>query len=218
MNRAAGDPGSAALREPWDDVARQKLASLAGIWLFSASELLFFGGIFTGYAVYHYLWPEGFAAGGRETELVYGISNTVVLLFSSALAALAARAARWPALGRFSRLCIWLAALLGLVFLVIKGMEYHSDVVHHLVPGPDFAIPTEGAEIFFAFYWTTTGLHALHLIIGIGLLARLAIAGHRDPAWYAATPAVTVTTLYWGFVDVIWTIVFVLIYLPGRGA
>lgn len=218
MSRADRGEGSAALREPWEEITRQRLASLAGIWLFSASEFLFFGGIFAGYAVYYYLWPQGFHEGSHETELKFGLSNTVVLLFSSAAAAVAAKAARWPALGGFSRAFVWIAACLGLAFLAIKGLEYHSDIEKNLFPGPLFAIPTEGAEVFFAFYWVATGLHALHLIIGIGLLARLAVTGARHPQWYVDTPSVTVTTLYWGFVDVIWTILFVLIYLPGRAS
>jgi len=207
---------SRALREPWEDITAQRAASHLGIWLFSASELLFFGAIFAGYAVYHYLWPAGFRAGGAETELVYGVANTVVLLISSACAALASASARFPAFGSLSRLCLWSAAALGLAFLCIKGLEYNADIQHHLVPGDDFGLSEEGAQIFFAFYWSATGLHAVHLVIGIGLLVRLALAGRRDPQWYAVTPAVDVTTLYWGFVDVIWTILFVLIYLPGR--
>lgn len=211
-------PGAAALREPWDDVGRQRLASLAGIWLFTASEILFFGGIFVGYAANFYRWPEGFRAGGEETELFFGLINTIILLFSSALASVAATSARWPSLGRFSRACLWGAALLGLGFLVVKGLEYRQDILSGLVPGSGFPIPVPGAEIFFGFYWTATVLHALHLTIGIGLVARLALAGRSDPAWYSQTPAVAVTTLYWGLVDVIWTIVFVLIYLPGRAS
>lgn len=207
-----------ALREPWEDLEAQRYAARFGIWLFSASELLFFGGIFGGYAVYYYWYPDGFRVAGSETDLVLGIANTVVLLISSALAMLVSASSRWPALGGISRMCLWATAALGVLFLCIKGYEYNIDIHEHLVPGPDFKLTEPGAEIFFGFYWATTGLHALHLIIGIGLLIRLAIAGHMDPEWYATSPAVHVTTLYWGFVDVIWTIVFVLIYLPGRGA
>ena len=216
MSDAAQKPGSAALREPWEDIDRQRAAAVTGIWLFSASELLFFGGIFAGYAVYSYWWPAGFQAGGAHTDLFYGVANTLILLVSSALAAIASKAARWPSLGNFSRLCLWLTAALGVAFLVTKGMEYRHDIAENLVPGPRFALAEKGAEVFFGFYWALTGLHAIHLTIGIVLIARIAIAGRRDPAWFASSPAVKVTALYWGFVDVIWTIVFVLIYLPGR--
>jgi cytochrome c oxidase subunit 3 len=212
----------AALREPFDDIGRQRFAALAGIWMFSASEILFFGGIFMAYAVNFYRFPAGFQAAGAETDLRYGLINTVVLLCSSAVVAVAAKSARWRSLGSFSRACLWVAALLGLVFLVTKGLEYHHDIEEGLVPGrgfigsPGFPIPVPGSEIFFGFYWAATALHAVHLTVGIALLARLAVAGRSDPDWYAATPAVNVTALYWGLVDVIWTVVFVLIYLPGR--
>jgi len=218
MSRAADQPRPPALREPWSDLDRQRQAAMTGIWLFSASELLFFGGIFVGYAVYFYLWPDGFLAAGAKTDLRFGLANTVVLLVSSAAVAIAATSARWPALGRFSRGCLWLTALLGLAFLVIKGFEYLHDIEENLVPGPGFQIGIEGAQVFFAFYWIATVLHAIHLTVGIALIVRLARAGSADPKWYATTPAVDVTALYWGFVDVIWTILFVLIYLPGRAS
>ncbi|MGN6550450.1 MAG: cytochrome c oxidase subunit 3 [Pararhizobium sp.] len=207
-----------AIREPWEDLERQRQAAITGFWVFSASELLFFGGIFVAYAVNFYLWPHGFKEAGAETEIKFGLANTIVLLTSSAVVALASTSSKWPSLGRFSRGCIWVTVLLGLLFLAIKGTEYADDVKHHLVPGPGFGIEAEGAQIFFAIYWTATALHAIHLVIGLGLLIRLALAGRADPEWYSATPAVHVTALYWGFVDVIWTIVFVLIYLPGRAS
>lgn len=218
MSDAATKTNSVALREPWEDLERQRAAAVSGIWLFSASELLFFGGIFAGYAVYSYWWPAGFRVGGAHTDLFYGVTNTLILLVSSALAAIASKSARWPSLGGFSRGCLWLTAILGVAFLVTKGMEYHHDITENLVPGDRFALAEKGAEIFFGFYWAMTGLHAVHLTLGIALIARIAIQGQRDPAWYAASPAIKVTALYWGFVDVIWTIVFVLIYLPGRAS
>jgi len=205
-----------ALREPWDDLERQRQAALTGIWFFSASELLFFGGLFVAYAVNFYLWPHGSMEAGGHTGLAYGLSNTVVLLLSSAAVAVAAASARWPALGRFSRACVWVTMILGVAFLTIKGLEYRHDIEERLIPGPGFPIEARGAQLFFAFYWTSTALHAVHLTVGLGLLLRLAIVGARDPQWYSKTPAVNVTALYWGFVDVVWTILFVLIYLPGR--
>ncbi len=207
-----------ALREPWEDLVRQRHAALAGIWFFSASELLFFGGLFVAYAANFFLWPDGFHAAGAETGLRYGLSNTVILLCSSACVAVAAASARWPSLGRISRAFVWATIALGLCFLVVKGLEYADDLRKGLLPGPRFTIGFRGAQLFFAFYWTATAVHAIHLSVGIVLLARLAWAGRRDPAWYAATPQVNVTALYWGFIDVIWTILFVLIYLPGRAS
>lgn len=224
MSVEADRSAQAALREPFDDLGRQRFAAHVGIWMFSASELLFFGSIFMAYAVNFYRFPAGFHAGGAETDLRYGLINTVVLLCSSAIVAVAAKSARWPSLGAFSRACVWAAAVLGVVFLVTKGLEYRHDIEEGLVPGSGFVasagfpIPVPGAEIFFGFYWAATLLHAIHLTLGIALLVRLALAGRSDPEWYAGTPAVNVTALYWGLVDVIWTVVFVLIYLPGRAS
>ncbi|MGN6466083.1 MAG: cytochrome c oxidase subunit 3 family protein [Rhizobiaceae bacterium] len=207
----------AALREPWKELARQRQAVEIGMWAFLASELLFFSGLFAGYAVYRSLYPQAFWEAGAETDLWFGGANTVILLISSAVMALVPPAARWPSLGLFARTMLWIAALLGVAFLVLKGLEYREDFREHLWPGPGFKLDAEGARLFFAFYWILTSVHAVHLVIGIGLVARLAFAGARNPEWFAGTPAVQATALYWGLVDIIWTVVFVIIYLPGRG-
>ncbi|HVW55237.1 MAG TPA: cytochrome c oxidase subunit 3 [Rhizobiaceae bacterium] len=208
----------AALREPWEDIARQRQAVEMGMWAFLASEILFFTGIFAGYTIYRSTYPEAFWVAGGHTSLFYGGTNTAILLVSSAAMGIVPSAARWPSLGSFARTMLWVAALLGIAFLVLKGFEYAEDFDEHLFPGPDFEIHERGAQLFFAFYWCVTAIHAIHLIIGIGLVARLAIAGTRDPRWFSQTPAVQATALYWGLVDVIWTIVFVILYLPGRGS
>jgi cytochrome c oxidase subunit 3 len=205
-----------ALREPWEDIARQRQAVEIGMWMFLASEILFFGGIFAGYAVYRSIYPEAFWIAAGHTSLWYGGANTAILLVSSAVMALVPPAARWPSLGRFARTMLWVTALLGIAFLVVKGFEYGEDFREHLFPGPHFALPERPAQIFFAFYWCVTAIHAIHLIVGIGLVARLAIAGARNPLWFIRTPAVQATALYWGLVDIIWTVVFVILYLPGR--
>lgn len=208
----------AALREPWEDVARQRQAVEIGMWGFLASEILFFGGMFCGYAVYRSIYPHAFLEAARETSIFYGGVNTAILLFSSAVMAVVPRCARWPAFGSFARLMLWLCVALGLAFLVLKGFEYAEDLHEHLFPGPDFKVKEHGAELFFAFYFCLTAIHAIHLIIGIGLVVRLAVTGARHPAWFTQTPAVEATALYWGLVDIIWTIEFVIIYLPGRGS
>jgi cytochrome c oxidase subunit 3 len=215
----AVNPGAAeraALREPWGAIAPQRHAVEIGIWIFIASELLFFGGLFAGYGVYRTLLRDGFLIAGQETDLLYGAVNTVILVASSALVAVAQRAARWPELRSTALGCLWGAVALGVAFLIVKGFEYADDLARNLFPGPGFSIAERGAQVFFAFYWVMTGIHAVHLIIGIGLLSRLAIAGRRSPDWFAETPAVDATALYWGLVDAIWAILFVLIYLGGR--
>jgi len=205
---------SVALREPWSDLGRQEESAVLGIWLFLGTEVLFFGGLFAGYAVYRMLYTAGFLDGARQTEIVFGSANTAILLTSSFAMALGVRAAR-AGIARFARACFYVTAALGAVFLVLKGFEYRDDIAKHLVPGPGFAIAQRGAEIFWTLYWLMTLIHAVHVLIGIGAVLRLPIAG-RDRDWLTRSPAVEVTGLYWHFVDAIWVILFPLLYLGGR--
>jgi cytochrome c oxidase subunit 3 len=204
-----------ALREPFESLARQHNAALFGMWLFLATEVLFFGGLFGGYAVYRTLYPEGFVAGARHSEIVLGTVNTALLLTSSLCLAAGVRAARLG-IARFARACFFATALLGCLFLAVKGWEYADDIAKHLLPGPDFALSERGAVQFWTFYWLMTGLHALHVLIGIGAVLRLPLAGRRDADWLRHTPAVEATALYWHFVDAIWVVLFPLLYLAGR--
>lgn len=187
-----------------------------GMWVFLASEVLFFGGLFVAYAYGRSHWPEGFAAAGRETHVVLGTVNTALLLTSSAFVALAVHAdesggrrARIPAL-------LALAAALGVAFMAIKGIEYRSEWLEQLVPGARFRLNgTPGAELFFVLYFLTTGLHALHLTIGIALLGVFAWGRRRARPW-ALPRRVEVAGLYWHFVDIVWIVLYPLLYLVGR--
>jgi len=206
---------SSALREPWFDIARQRESSVLAMWLFLATEVLFFGGLFAGYAVYRSLHTTEFLAGAKQTDIVYGAVNTLVLLTSSFAMAVGVRFAR-EGLARFARLCFGTTALLGLLFLIVKSLEYDDDISKHLLPGPGFALPLRGAEIFWTLYWVMTVIHALHLLIGICAVVRLWLAARNDPRWLRESPAAEVTALYWHFVDVIWVFLFPLLYLAGR--
>jgi len=208
---------SALLREPWQDLARQKENATFGIWVFLASELLFFGGLLLVYTVYRIEYPQGFAAAARETDIWYGTINTAVLLTSSFTMAVGAQAAE----SDFRRLIIWClaaTAALGCAFLVLKGFEYAEDIEKGLIPGPSFPIRRAGSEIFFALYWILTGIHAVHLTIGIGIVTRLSVLGTFGRRPLNGNPAVEVTALYWHLVDVIWVVLYPLIYLPGRAS
>ena len=171
-----GSPGS-LIAEQFDDLEQQQGAAKLGMWVFLAAEVMFFGGLFLAYTVYRYLYPDAFTAASRHTEIIFGGANAAVLLFSSMLMALAVRASQ---LGRRRQLVRLLlaTALLGIGFLVIKGFEYHKDFTGHLVPGASFiwheANP-RAAELFFWFYFAMTGLHAIHVTVGIGLMLVLAI-------------------------------------------
>jgi cytochrome c oxidase subunit 3 len=203
------------LRPPWKELSRQREGATFAIWVFLASELLFFGGLLLLYAAYRVANPEVFITAGRETDLWYGTVNTAVLLTSSFTMAVAAGAAE----ADMRRLAIWglgATMIFGLTFLVFKGFEYAEDIEKHLVPGPGFALKQPAAQIFFALYWIMTGIHAIHLTIGLGLVGRLAIFGALRRVHLRENPQVEVTALYWHLVDAIWIILYPLIYLMGR--
>jgi cytochrome c oxidase subunit 3 len=209
----------AALVAPqFDDAQQQRSASDLGIWVFLASEMLFFGALFAAYAFLRYRYPEAFAAGSRLTNIALGSLNTGVLLTSSLTMALGVRAAK---LGHRRALIGWLGATaaLGLVFLAIKGGEYYLDYTQHLIPGLNFQYAGADArhvEIFFYLYFFTTGVHALHLIIGIGVVATIALMASRrafTPDYF--TP-VEVAGLYWHLIDIVWIFLYPLLYLVSR--
>jgi cytochrome c oxidase subunit 3 len=209
---------SALLREPWRDLSRQLEGATFGIWCFVASELLLFGGMFLAYAVYRMHFPQDFAVAARETNIVYGTANTAVLLTSSLTMALAAQAAQGGLARRLSAWFLAATAALGIVFLVLKGFEYAEDIEKGLVPGPGFALKAAAAQLFFALYWIMTGIHAIHLTIGIALVGRLALLGGRGRLVLRDNPQVEITALYWHFVDVIWIVLYPLLYLAGRSS
>jgi cytochrome c oxidase subunit 3 len=204
------------LREPWPDLARQREAATFGIWAFLASELLFFGGLILAYTICRIEHPVAFLAAARETDLVYGTGNTAVLLTSSLTMAMASQLAAREGNRRALVALLACTGCLGGIFLVIKGFEYAEDIRKSLVPWAGFALPQPGARLFFSLYWVLTGVHALHLAIGIGLVGRLVLLGSRQSLRLAGNPQVEVTALYWHLVDVIWIVLYPLIYLPGR--
>jgi cytochrome c oxidase subunit III len=210
--------GRTALAHQFDDLAQQYEASTLGMWAFLLTEIMLFGGLFTGYAIYRLAYPEGFAEGSHHLDVLLGTLNTGVLIASSlmmAMAVHAAQAGRQPLLTRFLLLTIGL----GLVFLGIKGYEYWHKFHEHLIPGLAFVYVSPQArhvELFLFFYFVMTGLHAIHMIIGLGLLATLAVLGWRgrfSPAYH--TP-VEIVGLYWHFVDIVWIFLYPLLYLIGR--
>lgn len=210
---------SGLLREPWENFERQRGAGKFGIWVFLASEVLFFGALMLTYTVCRVDHPAAFAAAGRETNVWYGTINTAILLTSSLTMAMASQAAT---VGRaFRRLVIWslaATASFGIAFLVVKAFEYKEDIEKHLVPGAGFAVHDTGAQLFFGLYWLITGVHAIHLTIGIVLVTRLSLLGYLEKLQIGENPEIEVTALYWHLVDVIWIFLYPLIYLPGRAS
>ena len=200
--RIAPDP----LRKPWSEIARQREAATFGMWLFLMSEMLFFGALFMAFSFSRAFSPAAFMDGARHTEIAYGAANTVVLVTCSLTITLAVRAAD---IGRAKLAAILLGATaaLGLLFLVIKGFEYRDDLRHHLFPGAGFALGQNAAQIFWAFYWAMTGIHAVHLAIGIGLVLRLFWLARRSGI-SPRSPQFEVTSLYWHLVDAFWLVLF----------
>lgn len=209
---AQGD--AAALREPWQTLPEQADAATFGIWVFIASEALFFAAFFMAFAYLRILHPHEFALASSRTGLAYGTVNTALLLTSSLTMALATRAAGLD----LHRLCVILLATtvaLGLAFLTVKGFEYRDDITKHLYPGQDFPIPLAPAQLFFSAYWTITVIHVIHLSFGIVAVGRLALQIGRS-ALPLASPQMEVTALYWTLVDIVWVLLYPLIYLGGR--
>jgi cytochrome c oxidase subunit III len=197
---------------------RDETAEL-GMWVFIATEVLLFGGLILGYFVYRHNYPAAFAAASRHTDILIGAANTAILLTSSFLVACAVDAFS----AETRKVCVALlsgAILMGLAFIVLKGIEYSNEYRGHLVPGINFsfnAAYTNGAQLFFVFYFVATAIHALHMLIGVSLLAILAILTYRSPSTRHRT-ALHSAALYWHFVDVVWIFLFALIYLPGRSS
>jgi cytochrome c oxidase subunit 3 len=206
------------LQHQFDTVEQQRDASTLGMWVFLVTEILFFGGLFLVYTVYRAEYSLAFAEASRHLDITLGTFNTAVLIISSLTMALAVYSA---SLGRRKAIIAFLLATMALggVFLGVKAVEYAHKFHDHLVPGPGFRFPGAGArqaEIFFSLYFAMTGLHAAHMIIGIGLLTVLVLQarkGRYGPEYY--TP-VEVCGLYWHFVDIVWIFLFPLLYLIGR--
>lgn len=199
----------------FDDREQQTEVGRLGMWLFLATEILFFGGLFTAYLVMRWKWPEAFAVANSKMDVTLGAINTAVLLTSSLTMALGVRAAQLGR-GKGSFALIIATMVFGLAFLGIKAVEYARKFQEGLFPGPGFIF--EGAtgrqvETFFSLYFMMTGLHALHMVVGIGILTVIAAMirrGRFSPDYYAP---VEISGLYWHFVDIIWIFLFPLLYL-----
>jgi cytochrome c oxidase subunit 3 len=202
----------------FDDPVQQHEASWLGMWVFLATEVMFFGGMFLGYMFYRNAYPQGFASASNRLDIWLGTINTAVLICSSFTMALAVRAGQ---IGQKRLVMIFLSLtiVLGTVFLGIKFTEYYEKFAEHLVPGYDFTFEgalVSSAEIFFSFYFAMTGMHALHMIIGISLLTAIIVKTARGRFSAAYYTPIELVGLYWHFVDIVWIFLFPLLYLVGR--
>ena len=209
------DKSRSAVAEQFDDIEQQHSAATLGMWVFLATEVLFFGGMFACYLVYRVLYGGAFAAGSREMNLTLGSINTAVLLCSSLTMVLAVHSTQHDRRSR-SIVFLVLTMVLGATFLGIKGVEYAQKFREHLVPGVDFQFAgpqSDHVQIFFILYFLLTGFHALHLTIGIGVLSVIILRASRkdfSPGYFSP---VEVAGLYWHFVDIVWIFLYPLLYL-----
>jgi cytochrome c oxidase subunit 3 len=208
-----------AVAHHFDDAEQQREASTLGMWVFLATEVMFFGGLFTAYVAYRSLYPGAFGHASNHLNVTLGTVNTIALITSSLTMALAVHAAQ---VGRRPGTIVgWLLVTMALggVFLGIKSYEYAHKFHEGLVPGPAFRYAgpdAPQAQLFFSLYFAMTGLHAVHMVIGVCLLswlARAAWRGRFSGGWH--TP-VENCGLYWHFVDIVWIFLFPLLYLIGR--
>jgi cytochrome c oxidase subunit III len=212
------------LQHHFVDLDAQREASSLGMWLFLVTEVLFFGGMFTAYVVYRSAYRRAFEGASNLLDIRLGAFNTAVLILSSLTMVLAVWASSQ---GKKNLIVLFLIAtiLLGGTFLGVKVVEYEQKFVHHEVPGPHFVVPMDEAtqqplppqsELFFSLYFCMTGLHALHMIIGIGLLLWLIVKARAGAFSTRYNTPVDMVGLYWHFVDIIWIFLFPLLYLLGR--
>ncbi len=200
------------------DMRQQEDVAQLGMWVFLATEVLFFGGLILTYCVYRTAYPDGFAEAARHTKIAIGTANTAILLTSSFLVAWGVTVTRLNG-SRFAALLLWSAAALGVIFLGLKMVEYTIEYREHLLPGISFTFngpQANAVHLFFAFYLVATGLHAVHVAVGIVILTTVGVRARHNAYSDRYHSPVTVAGLYWHFVDLVWIFLFALIYLPGR--
>lgn len=227
--------GKADGRDPriahhFDTAEQQRDAANIGMWVFLATEVMFFGGLFLAYTTYRLMYPQVFAQASRHLNVTIGAINTGVLITSSLTMALAVRASqtgnRWAIVGLLA-----LTMLFGSAFLGIKAWEWHEKYIEHLIPGASFVYSAPGhaagaapldaghAQMYFVLYFFMTGLHGLHVVVGLGVLAVMLVLAYRNSFYPEYNTPVEISGLYWHFVDVVWIFLFPLLYLihPGGG-
>jgi cytochrome c oxidase subunit 3 len=213
MHTEAAAPSRLAHHFP--DMKTQEHAARMGMWLFLSTEILLFAVLFTAYALYRFLFPVGFEEASKLAHVAMGATNTVILITSSLTVALAIHYARHGE----NRKVVGLLAItiaFGAVFMVLKGYEYHHHWLEGQLPGRFYhyaGLQGPGVSMYFTVYFLMTGLHGLHVLIGMSLLAWVAVRAARGEFGPAYSTPVELTGLYWHLVDLIWIFLFPLLYL-----
>ncbi|GAO02015.1 cytochrome c oxidase subunit 3 family protein [Anaeromyxobacter sp. PSR-1] len=203
------------LAHHFENIEKQSHAERLGMWLFLASEVLLFTALFAAYAVYRYLYSDAFAEASRAIETWFGLVNTVILVTSSFTVALGLNEAV-KGNGRKTGLWFAVSVAFALAFLALKAVEYSHHFQEGQLPGRYYSfheLQAPGASLFFSLYFLITGLHGVHVIVGMTILAVVGVKAARGK--YTATyhTPVELAGLYWHLVDLIWIFVFPLIYL-----
>jgi cytochrome c oxidase subunit III len=214
----------AILAHHFENLEQQRQTETLGMWAFLATEIMIFGGLFAGYAVYQTMYRDDFEAASAKLNVLIGAINTIVLLSSSLTMALAVYAARTDR-QRMLVTCLSLTVVLGLTFLGFKTLEYYTDYQDKLVPalafdpaewtGAEHPVNPGRVQLFLMFYYMMTGLHATHMIVGIGVLGLLIFKARRGTYGARHYMPIELIGLYWHFVDVIWIFLLPLLYLIG---
>ena len=215
---SASSGGHGEVSHQFEDIEQQNESYIVGMWTFLATEVMFFGGLFLAYTVYRWKYPGVFYEGHRLLDLRLGLVNTTILLTSSLFMALAVHYAQLRH-RRMQLLMLGLVLLCAFAFLGIKAVEYAAKFEHHLVPGAGFQQAGPNAEqlqLFFGLYFAMTGLHGVHVVVGILVLGTiLLLTAVRHPSVRDHIP-IELAGLYWHFVDIVWIFLFPLFYLIPR--
>lgn len=206
------------LQEQYDDPVQQRESATLGMWMFLATEILFFGVLFASYTISRVLHPQGFAVASRHTDVLLGSIETAVLLTSSCLIMLGVRAIKLNQRSWGFSLLLTTAAL-GVTFLVLHGFEYYREYTEQLVPGINFdqqGVYARAVELFFCLYYFITGFHSLHVLVGVIIIGVLAVRVRRGAFGPRRYTTLELAGLYWHLVDIVWIFVYPMIYLDGR--
>jgi cytochrome c oxidase subunit III len=212
-------PDQPHLAHHFGDLEQQRECAGLGMWAFLSTEVLFFGALLVAYTVVRTSHPEQFELASRNLAVGLATANTFILLASSFTVVMALHSAKVNQKGLVN---LFLAATfaLGAAFLVIKFFEYRKDYLEHLIPNYNFepeiwraGVDKPPGEIFMMFYFTLTGLHAVHMVIGMGVLIWVMNKARRQEFGPDNNTAIEVFGLYWHFVDIVWIFLFPLLYL-----
>ena len=200
----------------FDDAHQEFESAKIGMWAFLAQEVLFFSGLFVAYIVFRYLYPEMFVEAHRHLSWKLGATNTVILIISSFTMVMSVRSAQ---LSQKKETLNYLIATLIFAgcFMVIKGFEYASKIHHGLLPAKWFSAEgmSETLHLFYGIYFMLTGVHGLHVLVGMGLITWLIIRTKRGEFYSEYYTPLEMVGLYWHLVDLIWIFLFPLLYLVG---